>query len=334
MNITLRTIFINLLMLFIGLFLVYLVFRGQNLSIIFSELKKVKIIFLPFAILSIALSHYCRGLRWKQLIEPLGYFPSSLQTFKAIMIGYLANLALPRIGEITRCGILNRVTNAPVEKLIGTVIVERVWDLFSLILILALTFLIQIPILLHFVYYNFFQRLQTKLPSTLLILWLLFGLILISVFLILIWNKIKNRILNLVLVKFILKIGVGIIEGLKSFRGVKNKPQFFLLTFAIWAGYALATYILFFSVQATENLNFKAALLVLSVGSMGMIAPIQGGIGAYHWMVAQGLKIYGIPFTSGLVFATVDHSSGVFLNIVLGLLSLATFWKFGKINKS
>lgn len=324
MKISFRSILMNTFLFGLGVLLVWLAFRGQNFSEISRGLKNIKYIYVFYALIFILISHILRSLRWNQLIQPLGYSPSLGKSFQALMIGYFANLALPRIGEITRCGILSRSSGAPVESLIGTVITERIWDLFTLILVTFLALIFQYDIISSFFFHTVLDPLISKSPS--LGVWigiLVFGILLffLAVFL---WKR--NRHHPTVSMNKLLGLWGGILKGLRSFLEIKNKSLFLMYTLGIWAGYALSSWVLFYSVQATSGLGFSASLFILSVGAFGMVAPVQGGIGAYHWMVSHALLLYTISLSSGLVYATVNHSLGVLLIILVGTINLFSFF--------
>jgi uncharacterized protein (TIRG00374 family) len=327
MKISLKSILIYGLLFCLGLLLVWLAFQGQDFSEIWKSLKNVRFSFIAYSLVFTLISHFLRSLRWNQLINPLGFKPSVWNAFQALMIGYLANLALPRVGEITRCGILSRTSGAPIESLFGTVITERIWDLISLLLITFFALVFQYDILSSFFIHTIVQPLLSKSPP--LIYWVFtFSLVLGIIFLsIRYWRQNKTKLPPVF--ERVFKIWAGIVNGLGSFLEMKNKILFLVYTLGIWMGYAISTWLLFFAVDSTSGLGFNSALFILSAGSFGMVAPVQGGIGAYHWMVSHALLLYNIPMAKGLVYALVNHSSGVLLIILVGTFNLLTFFLNG-----
>jgi len=324
MKIPFKSILINSCLFLLGLGLVYLAFKGQNFSEIAQGFKNLKYSYIVYSIVFLAISHFLRCLRWNQLIEPLGFKPSIWDSFQALMIGYLANLALPRFGEITRCGILSRKTGAPVDGLFGTVITERIWDLLTLLFITLLALLFQYNILSAFFFNTILNPLLTKTPPLWIILLGVFSLVFLGFLLRWVWKNGSFR--KSAFVSKLVGFWEGILGGIRSFFEMKNKALFMLYTLGIWGGYALSTWILFYAVEATSGLNINASLFILSVGAFGMVAPVQGGIGAYHWMVSHALTVYGISLSSGLVYATVNHSLGVLIIILVGTFSLLIFF--------
>lgn len=230
----------------------------------------------------------------------------------------MANLALPRMGEVSRCGVLNKTDNIPVNQLIGTVIAERLADFIMLILIIILAIILQFKLISKFIYENVFLNLTTKSVdfSILLFSSLLLLISAVIFFYILLKNdhwKISQRLKI---------IWLGLADGLTSVKELQKKGKFLLYSLAIWMAYYLSTYLCFFALNATTDLSSVAALSVLVFGSIGMIVPVQGGIGAYHWMVAEGLTLYALHRSNGLAYATIIHSSQTLIILLVGSISL------------
>ena len=151
----------------IGLFLFWLAFRGQNISEIKIKLQNANYYWVLFALSFGVLSNVSRAVRWKMLIEPSGYNPSVINTFSAVSFGYFANLAVPRLGEVSRCAVLNRYEKIPVSNLLGTVVVERIVDVIALGIILLITLVLQFKLLSDFAMKSFFHPLEEKFSSLL-----------------------------------------------------------------------------------------------------------------------------------------------------------------------
>ncbi|HYH56637.1 MAG TPA: lysylphosphatidylglycerol synthase transmembrane domain-containing protein, partial [Anseongella sp.] len=146
------SIFRYVLLLGLGLLLLYLAFKGQDLNRIASDLRHADYFWVGASLLMILVAHIFRAIRWRMLINPLGFRPGLGNTYHAVIIGYLANLALPRMGEVTRCGVLNRTEKIPVNALIGTVITERLIDVFCLVFVTALSVLLKFDLISGFIY--------------------------------------------------------------------------------------------------------------------------------------------------------------------------------------
>lgn len=319
MKIRIRSFIIQLLFLAAGILLLILAFKGQNFSSILGELKKADYRFVACSLAALMAAHFIRALRWKMLIRPLGFNPSSMDVFSAVMIGYLANLAVPRMGEVSRCAILNRTDKAPVEKLLGTVITERIADILMLLLLMGITFISQYDLIAAFIHKEVMQGLLSKTRnagSFLIKFGLAFMLILaLGAYF---FTRYKKSLLNLGPVKKLTALVKGIAEGVRSIRKMKHSWLFLFYSVLIWGLYALSTGLVFYALPATSSLPLSSALYVLCAGSLGMVAPVQGGIGAYHFMVTQALFLIGIAKADGLAYATINHSSQLLLFLVAG----------------
>ena len=263
------------------------------------------------------------------MLVPMGFKPKLANACYALGIGYFANLAIPRVGEITRCGVLSKAENVPFEKLIGTVIIERVIDLFMLAFSILFAGIFEYSLLKGFREEKIIAPIKEKTSAgsgsgTLWILILAIGvLILFSVFVIKSkkMQSLRNKIQTLY---------TGVLEGLKSIFKMKNPALFIFYTFLMWFLYFLAVYICFYAFEPTSHLGMKEGLFVLVAGGLGMSAPVQGGIGAYHYIVSQSLMLFNISLTDGIVFATIVHTSQTLLVIIVGLISLIMIFRQNK----
>lgn len=238
------------------------------------------------------LAHWLRALRWRQLMEPMGYKPSRLNAFFAVMIGYFVNLGAPRLGEVLKCTILARYEKIPAQKLVGTIVAERAFDVICLALVFGLTFVFQFDIISSLAHDFIFPAFQNKNGGTAYkkIIILAAGLV---IFLILL-KVLFSRFGHINIVQKIKDILTGVLHGLISVRSLKNKPLFFIYTIGIWVMYLLSTWCGFFAIDQTSKLGLTDALTVLAMGSVGMIlAP--GGIGAYALLVMNTVALYNIP---------------------------------------
>lgn len=306
--------------------MLYWAFRGQDIKELLHTLSSANLYWIGASVLACLLAHVLRAFRWVMLIKPLGHQVAKRNAFYAVMVGYLANLAFPRMGEVSRCGVLAKTDKVPMNQLLGTVITERLSDLLLLLSITALAILLEFERISAFIYQNGWLKIEQAASGT-FSYWL--GVVLVLVFVL--FYILKSQIKTLL--KPFSKTFSGLKNGLLSFRDMANKTTFVTLSLLIWLFYFLSTYLCFFALGATSNLGLSAALATLVFGSLGMIVPVQGGIGAFHWMVAEGLTLYAIPKASGLGFATLIHSSQILVILILGAFSLLmVVWK-SKSNK-
>lgn len=322
------------LLLAIAFALLTLAFRGISIRKIIHGIFQANLFpVLVSGLLSIA-AFISRAYRWKLLIEPLGYTPTLKKTTYALMVGYLANLALPRLGEISRCGALSKSETIPFNKLLGTVIVERVIDVLCLLGCMLLTAALEYRRLGNFFTENVFnpiirkfeQLMQSPLLITIIILFLVAAIAVVIYFIR--KNKSKRNESN------VSKLIKGFIDGLKSVITLKRPWVFIFHSVFIWVLYYLGVYVALFAFPFTSGLGGGTALFLLVAGGLGMSAPVQGGIGPYHLLVSQGLVLYGLSREVGLTFATMLHSLQLVLVIVFGIVSLLLLASVRKRNQN
>ena len=312
-------LFKYLLFLGLGIFLLWLTLRKSNLEDLKNDFLTANFIFLIPATIMLLISHLSRAVRWKILIEPLGYKPSLVNTFLAVMIGYWANLAVPRLGEVLKCTILGRYEKVPADKLVGTIVAERAFDVVSLVILLSLTIGLQYDLIgeyangmLRSIFHNksgniSYQKIFLTLGIVALVLFIV-GFLLKRLAHISFVNKIK------IFIK-------GILQGLTSVKKIKNKGWFFFHSVLIWALYLLSTYMGFFAMKDMSHYGIKAAFSALTFGSLGMIVPSPGGIGSYQYAVQQVLLLYGISAEKGLSLGMLIWFAQTGILIIFGTLS-------------
>jgi glycosyltransferase 2 family protein len=301
----------------------YLVIKGIDFQRIWKDLLHANYLWVIVAIVLGFIAFLARAYRWNLLIEPLGFYPSLTNSYHAVAIGYIANIALPRLGEFSKCVSLNKTDKIPVDGLVGTILIERAIDMVTLILLLFIIFVGKFESFGKFISDKIFAPLYQKLAHTFAhsskILFIGGGMFLL--FLVLAW-LFRKPLAKVHLVKRIRKIVKGVLGGLKTVYLMKKRWQFLAATIVIWVCYFFMTYLIFFSIPETSNLGPIDGLFILVVGSFGMVAPVQGGFGAYHGMVILGLSLYGITIDKAFVVAVLCHESQILLIIVTGTISL------------
>lgn len=301
----------------LGVVIFWLVYRDQDITRIESILKNdVNYFWIWVSLFLGLLSHFSRTMRWVIMIEPLGQRPRVLNTFLSVMVGYLMNLVIPRMGEISRCGVLARYEKISFTKLVGTVVTERIVDVLMMLLLTVIVIVTQAGKLIQFLDNN--PEVKGKLESITFSPIMILSLIAVGVIVYLLRQRIKRSALFHKVHEILEKFG----EGLRTIRNMKNKWAFIFHTVFIWLMYYLMLYVVFFAFGFTSHLSAMAALTTFVLGSFGMVAPVQGGIGAWHFMVIQALIVYGVSKANGVVFAFLAHSSMTGMLILLGLISL------------
>lgn len=325
MNKKTGTILQYLFFLALGLFLVWLSVKDidhEKWTEIKAALQNARFYLIGPVVIILLLSHYVRALRWRLLMEPLGYKPGKANTFFAVMIGYLANQAFPRLGEVLKCTILSRYENIPADKLVGTIILERLIDAISLLIVFGITLAIQ-PGLYAQLVENVFTPAAASTEETNKIPPYVYLLILIAIVIIItaIWMRIKKKKVADIL--FTLKRIPGRIwQGLSAIQHLKKPGQFIFLTLLLWVLYLSGGYIGFKALQATELFGIKEAFTILSAGSIGMVVT-PGGIGLYPYLIGETMHMYGLQLSIAKAFGWLLWLAQTAVILFGGLLSFA-----------
>ena len=307
----------------LGIFLLWLALRKSDWNTILNDLSDANYLFLVPATAMLMLSHFSRAVRWRILIRPLGHRPSLLNTFLAVMTGYLANLAVPRLGEVLKCTLLGRYDKMPADKLIGTIVAERAIDVCSLFIILLLTIAVQYELIGSFaigLFKNFFFSGAKNFSGA--------GLTIIAVlvvFSILLCLWLLKKMSRLQSVGKFRKALQGIWQGLISIRYIENKGAFFFHTVLIWTLYLYSAYMGFFAMKDMSQYGIKAALSALTFGSFGMIVPSPGGIGSYQYAIQQVMLLYGVSPEKGLSLGMLIWFSQTAIFIIFGGIAFLLF---------
>lgn len=265
------------------------------------------------------LAFLIRALRWRLIMLPLGKPVSRMDSWHGINVGYITNFALPRAGELARCGVISKRTGLPFETVAGTVVLERSIDMLSLLIVSAGVMLFFWDSFGGFIDKQILSSLEDKFSTELIITGFVI-LIASAIFLYMIWRYRKSH----PLLAKIVKIVKGIIAGLSSGFRMPQKWTFIIYTVLLWVCYWLMSY---FTILAFDNLNTGLgaddALFLMMVGSFGWVIPVQGGIGAYHLIISLALlSVYGISQTTGVIFATISHGAQTITMLIFGALSL------------
>jgi len=288
-------------------------------------LKKSKFwIIFPVGLI-LGLSHLVRALRWRLIMEPLGYKPSIINTFLAVLIGYLANLAVPRLGEVLKCTLLSKYEKVPAEKIVGTIVAERAFDVISLGIIFLLALTLQFSVVeAGWNQFKAYGKAAGDAGKSNQTTYIIIALILIAGIAALWFFKSKMQSAIITLKKII----AGVWEGVMSATKLKKHNLFFFYSFAIWFLYLLATYVGLYATEGTES-SFQTAISCLAFASIGMIIT-PGGIGAYAYFMAKVLELNGVDYTLGLANGTLQWFSQFIIILFLGGIALIILPLFNK----
>lgn len=263
------------------------------------------------------LSHWFRAIRWDALLEPTGYKPRKMNAFGCVMIGYLGNLALPRLGEVLRCSSLYQYEKVPVNKSLGTVVTERVIDLIIYVLLFVFVLVAFSDEIYSYVEVTFLAPLLEKISVWKLLL-LLIGIGVACLALYLLFRK------KLIRYKFVQKIEgfvVGLWSGLKSIAYLKHPWVFLFQTAMIWICYYLGLYVCFFALPESSSLGWEPAMAAFVLSTIGSML-VQGGIGIFPMLIAGSLAIYGLPDALGYALGWLIWGAQQITVVVLSVLSL------------
>ncbi len=260
------------------------------------------------------LSHASRSHRWQLLLAPLGYRTHFGNAFHTVMSAYFVNLIFPRAGEVSRCGLMQKLDGVPMSVGFGTVVIERLIDLMMLALLIGVLLIVEFEKLSG----TLWQIFSSKIPTSGSLLWLLGIVIVVLGLLLLVWRRFKAQLLASKFFQKLLAFGRNFWQGILSIRSVRNKPLFIFHTLFIWLMYYCMSYILFFSFPETAQLDLWFGVIVLILGGLGMAAPVQGGIGTYHLLVGGAFTLRGMSQEEGILMATYMHTAQTMLIIFGG----------------
>lgn len=286
---------------------------------IIGDFKSTKLSWILFVLGIFTLSNVFRSLRWIQLLEPLGHQVSFKNSFMTTMIGYFTNLGLPRMGEIIKPTLLAKYENIDVEKVFGTIVVDRIVDVLCLLSVILIAFFMEYDTLIGMMEGN--AMLGDKLAIFTNNPILLIGIVAIGIaalFFILKSQKIKS----LSIYKKIKKLVTGFWEGIVSIKDVKRPFLFLFYSIGIWVCYYLMTYVCFFAYEPTAHLGPREGFVTFLMGTIGMVFPSPGGLGSYHFFVTEALTLYDINKADAFSFAMIIFFAiQLMCNILFGLAS-------------
>ena len=250
-------------------------------------LKQARYLLLVPIVILYLLSHWSRAVRWKIMIGSLGYRPDTLNVFFAVLIGYLVNLAIPRLGEIVKCSILGKHEKIPIDQLLGTIIVERIVDVLCLFIVFAMAISLQASAVSEYALSLIHTGAHPVSGKT----WglIIGGLVLLTVLIVFVFRRFRYN----PLIMRINGVALGIWAGISKIRFMKKKGWFLFHTVFIWSMYYICTRLGLYALKDLDNLGMTESLSVLGVGSIGMILT-PGGIGAYPILVQEILGHYHI----------------------------------------
>ena len=270
--------------------------------------------FVALSMLAGAVSFWLRGLRWRRLLLPIDQSVTKMTTFNGVNIANISNFIFPRLGEFVRCGVITRRNSMSYDKVLGTVVLERFWELLVMILLLVVVIMAGFDRFGGF----FMNEVWEPLSAKWWVLPLLMTVVLSGMYLL--WalrerNDLCRKVWTII---------VGVLQGFTSCFRMERKWLFFAYTLLIWMVYWLMSACIIWASTSPyfASLTIIDALFISLIGGLGFAIPVPGGIGAFHFIIQLALfQVYDIPKDVGLVFATVSHISQALTQIGFGLFS-------------
>lgn len=324
---SLKTFLTIVISLGIAAFFMWFALKGMEFKKIAGYFAKANYFWVFVAAIFGVLAYWFRAIRWNLLLEPMGYKISNSNAFWTISFGYLMNLTIPRSGELARSTALFGVEKVPVEKSFGTIILERVVDLICMFGFLGLTLIFKYKAILSFYQYITAEKSKTNEPVS-NSKWFIIGAAILIVGLVFLF--LRKRLEQFGIYQKALNFGKGIFYGLTSIFKLEQKGKFILLSLGIWISYYLAAYLICFALPETSNFTFADGFFIIVVGTLGMMVPASGGIGAFHLALKFGIMALFLSMGKnpeeggevGLSYAFISHTMQLVIMVVLGIISI------------
>ena len=304
--------------LLLGAFILIWVYRDFN----FQRVGEVLVNGMNYGWIALSLvfgvfANLFRGWRWKRALEPLGEYPKTANCVYAICISYASNLVIPRVGEVTRCGVLSKYDGVSFSKSLGTVVSERMIDTLCVGLITGAVLLMQMP-----VFADFFAETGTNVGKYAEVLTSAhFYLIILCVLAILVLVFFLVR--NIALFAKLKGIIQNVWQGIVALKDIKQIPLYLFYTIGIWGCYFLEFYLAFYAFDFSAHLGITAGMVMFVVGTLAVIVPSPNGAGPWHFAVMTMMMLYGVGKEDAGIFALLVHGIQTFLLILLGIYGLS-----------
>jgi uncharacterized protein (TIRG00374 family) len=311
--------------LLLGLVLLFYAFKNIQLDDFLSKLDQTRYEWVIGSMLLSSLAYVSRAYRWQLLLRAADQKVSTFRLTLAVFVGYLANLAFPRLGEGGRCAVLKKTNQIPVSLSIGTVVTERIIDSLVLLFFLIIALLLEFDLIVTY-FENIFSTYHIPLDG---ILYAALTLLIIFSILVLVILRTHTP-----LSQRTKKMASEVLKGILTIKSIQSKSLFLITTTVMWLTYFLMSYMIFFALEETSSLSLTAGFMLLVSGGIALALPVQGGIGTYHAMIAMMLGLYGIENTTGLFLATLLHSSQILSVVIFGGISLVITLGIEKNNRN
>lgn len=305
----------------LGGVLLYYAFDGVDLKAVGREMANATWQWLAVSIAIGYSAVISRGIRWKIVLDSMGYSTTSWRATHAIGIGYLINMVFPRAGEVARATALRRSDKIPLDVLIGTIIVERLIDLIMMAILLGMTIILSYPELQKLIA----NTQNTPATNEQGFPWLIAAALILAIAS---WG-LRRRFFKTAIGQRVQSFLRGIAHGFTSILRLDKPWAYLAHTLYIWGAYFVMVYVCFFAIPATKHIGIEQGLFVMMAASLGVVIPVPGGVGAYHFLVAKALEVLGIPYEpEGLAFATLVHAAQALMLMSTGIIGFIGLSRF------
>ncbi len=307
-----------------GIFVFWWVYKDEPISTYKTVFGNLNFFWIGVSVVLNILSQISRAMRWNMLIKPLGYSPRLANSYFSVVLLYFVNLLIPRAGEVFRCTVMTRYEKIPFVKLAGTVFVERMADFITLMLLAVIIIASQFNVFISF--FDAHPEMKGKLTALFSMqnLVIAVGVLTILFLAFLVFNRYIRQKKAEKENKFIKKLKLikrHFLDGIRSIANLQNKWLFIGHTLFIFVMWLFMLYVIFYAFEPTAHLTLQTGMITFLMGGLAMLAPVQGGIGPWHFMVYETLFIYGIDKADGKIFALIAHTSTNLIYLVLGLVA-------------
>lgn len=309
----------------IALVLLYFSFRSVHWGEFADSLKECDYTLILLSMAAGIAAFFLRAARWKEIIRPIEPEIRFGETFDGINIGNITNFIFPRAGEFVRCGVISARGKVTYDKVLGSVVLERSWDMFTLAAILLVFFSLKWKEFGDFVTEEMLARVGTAIPLKLWWLAVIALLLAAGTAFLIFKTRERNRVS-----RKICSVSKGVLQGFTAVMKMNNKWRFIIYTVAIWFIYWLMSYLTMLSLPDLSGLDAVDAMFLMLVGSVAWVVPVPGAIGAFHLLVSMALTtIYGIDYNQGIAFATLSHEAQAVTMIICGVVSIVRTTRSG-----
>jgi len=281
----------------VGILIVWLLYRNTDLNTLWEIVKNANLEFILISLIFGLIGNIIRGLRWELFINSLGYRPKRPSVIYATLGNFAVNFLLPRAGDVWRCAALTRYEGVPFAKAFETYLVDKVFDLLASVLLVVLSMILYLDFFISYFRDNpDYGESIVNLFGSVWFYVVLIGLVLIFFIVFTVFGNTRP-------VTKVRNFFKSVVHDLKMVAHMKEKKRIIFYTILVWFSFYLYFYTCFYAFDFTKGLGPLAGLIVFTMSNVGVAVPVQGGVGAWHFMVISSLVILGVGYEEAGAFA-------------------------------